>query len=187
MTRHRDFKNMLRQSIRESSLLHKAKRRNNLRQEESADKLSEMIINVTQEYNELIKMVESGYQALEAGLQLMSVHSEERKQTAKQIREELNRLYEQDENPTVELMETLDLFNYFSVKLGELPTQLHIFQANIMKLRQNINKHSEITLSLLKCRGMVNSTTGPATSSKNVDQLGHLFEQLSYDYIYDIM
>lgn len=84
-------------------------------------------------------------------------------------------------------METLDLFNSFCMKLGELPNSLHIFQTNINKLRQNINKHSEITLSLLKCRGMVNSTTGPATSTKNIDQLGHLFEQLSYDYLYDIM
>ena len=84
-------------------------------------------------------------------------------------------------------MDTLDLFNYFSVKLGELPNQLHIFQTSIIKLRQNINKHSEITLSLLKCRGPATSAAGLTTSSKNVDQLEHFFEQLSYDYLYDIM
>ena len=100
LSRHRAFKNMLRQSIRESSLLQKVKRRGNVRQEESADKLAEIIISVTQEYNDLIGVIESSYQALEGGLALMGTRIDDRRVTAKQIVEELNRVYEQDENPT---------------------------------------------------------------------------------------
>ena len=60
-------------------------------------------------------------------------------------------MYENDENPTPEVIETLDMFYFFCQKLAEIPTSLHILEVNLGKLKQNISKHSEITLTLVKC------------------------------------
>jgi hypothetical protein len=49
------------------------------------------------------------------------------------------------------MLDTLDLFSYFCQKIGEIPTLLNLQLSSAIKLRQNINKHSDITLSLIKC------------------------------------
>lgn len=87
------------------------------------------------------------------------------------------------------MLDTLDLFSYFCQRLGELAGMLHLQLAGALKLRQSINKHSEITLSLLKCQGYKGKLDQMAStsSSKNLEQLNNLFDQLSYDYINDIM
>lgn len=86
------------------------------------------------------------------------------------------------------MLDTLDLFGYFCQRMGEMANMLHMQLAAAVKLRQSINKHSEITLSLLKCsgyKGKLDSMNGG--SNKNLEQLNNLFDQLSYDYINDIM
>ena len=58
------------------------------------------------------------------------------------LAEDLNKLYENDENPTPEMLDTLDLFGYFCQRMGELAGMLHMQLASAVKLKQNINKHS---------------------------------------------
>ncbi len=48
-------------------------------------------------------------------------------------------------------MEALDLFNYFCQKLADIPNRIHILEVNLSKLKQTIIKHSEITLTLVRC------------------------------------
>jgi|LakMenEpi03Aug12_release.lakeMendotaPanAssembly.Ray.scaffolds.fasta_scaffold497879_2 hypothetical protein len=85
------------------------------------------------------------------------------------------------------MLDTLDLFGYFCQRMGELAGMLHMQLASAVKLKQNINKHSEITLSLLKCQAYKGNIDQKPNNSKNVEQLNNLFDQLSYDYINDIM
>lgn len=87
------------------------------------------------------------------------------------------------------MLDTLDLFSYFCQRVAEIPNMLHLQLASVVKLRQNINKHSEITLSLIKCASYKGKMEmgAPNASNKNIEQLNNLFDQLSYDYINDIM
>lgn len=87
------------------------------------------------------------------------------------------------------MLDTLDLFSYFCQRMGEMAGMLHLQLASAVKLRQSINKHSEITLSLLKCQSYKGKLDqmGGGGGGKNVEQLNNLFDQLSYDYINDIM
>ena len=67
-----------------------------------------------------------------------------------------------------------------------------MLEINLGKLRQNISKHSEITLSLVRCGSIQKAKGGKydpeAKGGKNdIDEIGHLFEQLSFDYINDII
>jgi hypothetical protein len=181
------FQGLLRESVRESTLLIKYKRRGPKVEDGSNDKLTEIIINATQEYNDIINSVEAVIKSLMEGFTLISANAKERIDASKAIMEELNKLYETDENPTPELLDTLDLFAYFCQRMGEVAGLLHMQLAAAVKLRQSINKHSEITLSLLKCAGYQGKLDSMNGSSKNLEQLNNLFDQLSYDYINDIM
>ena len=40
------------------------------------------------------------------------------------------------------MLDTLDLFSYFCQRVAEIPNMLHLQLASVVKLRQNINKHS---------------------------------------------
>jgi hypothetical protein len=53
------FQGLLKESVRESTLLIKYKRRGPKVEDGSNDKLTEIIINATQEYNEIISSVEA--------------------------------------------------------------------------------------------------------------------------------
>lgn len=65
------------------------------------------------------------------------------------------------------MLDTLDLFSYFCQRLGELAGMLHLQVAGALKLKQSINKHSEITLSLLKCQGYKGKLDQMASSSSS--------------------
>lgn len=140
--REKAFQGLLRESLRESTLLIKYKRRGNVKIDENNDKLTEIIINATQEYNDLIAGVEGTIKNLIEGLSLIAANSKEKADIARGITEELNALYENDENPTPEMLDTLDLFSYFCQRVAEIPNMLHLQLASVVKLRQNINKHS---------------------------------------------
>lgn len=87
------FQGLLRESVRESTLLIKYKRRGPKIEDGSTDKLAEIIISATQEYNDLINSVEAVIKTLIDGFALFSANAKERNDAAKALAEELNKLY----------------------------------------------------------------------------------------------
>jgi hypothetical protein len=122
-------------------------------------KLTEIIIQATQEYKMLIDDLDDFLKNLSEFFLALGTNTKDNNECGRPVIEELNKLYENEENPTPELIEALDLFYFFCQKLGDIPNRIHILQSNLGKLKQNINKHSEITLSLVRC-GNINRSRG---------------------------
>jgi hypothetical protein len=45
----------------------------------------------------------------------------------KVILEEINKLYDNDESPSPQMLETLDLFSYLLQKLSEIANNIHLY------------------------------------------------------------
>ena len=85
--REKAFQGLLKESLRESTLLIKYKRKGNIKIDENNDKLTEIIINATQEYNDLIAGVEGTIKNLIEGLTLIAANSKEKADIARGITE----------------------------------------------------------------------------------------------------
>ena len=136
--------------MKESSLFQKFKRRPFGSNSEQVN-LTETITQATQEYKMMIDDLTESLNILSECLLSIGGSTKENHESGKSVIEELNKLYENDENPTPELIESFDLFYYFCQKLADIPNRIYILQVNLVRLKQNISKHSEITLSLVRC------------------------------------
>ena len=123
--RYKAFSHLVKDSLKESSLFQRFKRSGN-QKDENNDKLTDIIISATQEYNNLINELEGIIKILSEGFTNLSKNIKEHSETAKQLAEELNKFYENDESPSPITIGILDLFSLFSQKLAEIPNLLYI-------------------------------------------------------------
>ena len=89
--------------------------------------------------------------------------------------ENLNSLYSIDESPSKQVNETLDLVLFFSTKLSSISDKLYVCCTKLSMLRNNVKKHSDITLSLLKMNHKGKNDPYP--------QIDQLYNQISYDFL----
>lgn len=102
--------------IPENSFINKY-RRKSIRND-GKDNLSTIIINATQEYTVLIDEVDNLIKHLIDGLSVLQDIAKDHVVRSKTLVEEINKLYENNENPAPEMIDTLDLFNFFCQRLG---------------------------------------------------------------------
>lgn len=53
----------------------------------------------------------------------------------------LNKVYEADQCPNNEILDALYLYNFFSVKISDITTSIYSGYDNLIKLKNNVNKH----------------------------------------------
>lgn len=81
----------------------------------------------------------------------------------------------------MQVLETLDLFAGFTQKFCSISDKIYHCSKQLSFLRNNVTKHADVTLSLLRMK------TSKASINEKKPKVDQLYEQISYEFISDIL
>ena len=150
---------------------------------EDMDVVVNNLISSIEEYNRTIDELEGILKCFDQGFKKMQTKIANIMENLKPtFMENLNNLYTIEESPSRQVNETLDLILLFTSKLSSISDKLYVCTTELSMLRNNVKKHSDITLSLLKM-----NQKGKNDPEARYPQIEQLYNQISYDFLVKII
>ena len=139
---------------------------------EDPDVIVSNMISSIQEYNIIMEELEMILKGFDEGLKRLGKRVKDVIDgNSKVFLENMNNLYEIDENPSAEVTKTFDLFSYFTQKFASISDKLYVSTTKLYMLKTNVKKHAEVTLTLIR----YNVDKGKSYSGDKNSQIDRLY------------